>query len=74
MSGTRSLSRWSLAIAVAGVVAGGAAGLGAQPQGAREAAGCKCTISDGGSYNCASTSSCGAGSYGCSVNCGTSQT
>lgn len=71
MSGTRSLSRWSLAIAIAGLVTGGSVGLVAQPEGsaAGAAAGCSCTISGGGSYNCASTSSCGAGNFDCAVNC-----
>lgn len=63
-----TLKRWSLAIAVAGVVTGGTAGLTAQTEVAPPA-GCSCTISGGGSYACASTSSCGAGTYSCSANC-----
>lgn len=63
----RSLKRWSLAIAVAGVVTGGAVGLTAQPPNVPP--GCSCTISGGGSYNCASTSSCGAGNFSCVASC-----
>jgi hypothetical protein len=66
MSATRSLKRWSIAIAVAGVVTGGTAGLTAQDT----KQGCSCTISGGGSYSCSTTSACGAGSYTCSVYCG----
>jgi hypothetical protein len=67
MTGTGSLSRWSIAIAVAGLMAGGAAGLTAQSSGV--GGGCSCTISGSGSYDCATTSSCGAGQYKCNVGC-----
>lgn len=68
MFATRSLKRWSVALAVAGALTGGTAGLMAQ-QAAEAAGGCTCTISGSGSYSCSTTSACGAGQFDCAVNC-----
>jgi hypothetical protein len=79
MSETRFLTRWAIAITVAGLITGGAVGVtaqqksGDQPQPAEMfTAGCKCTISgDGtGSYDCHTPSACGPGVWNCLVQCG----
>jgi hypothetical protein len=73
MSGKHTIVRWYLAVAAAGVFAGGSMGLAAQPQSSEVfSGGCQCTISgDGtGSYACSTPSVCGPGVWSCSVQCG----
>lgn len=73
MSTVISFKRWAIAMGIAGALMGGLVGFSEQPAQAAEPSlappGCSCTISGGGSYDCASTSSCGAGTYQCTATC-----
>lgn len=73
MKQSSGLVRWMMRVVLAGAAGGfllAYANTPAMAEKAEVSAGCKCTISGGGSFSCISPSACTAGLFKCSVSCG----